>query len=75
MSDKERIAGYYRCPEAGRLRAATPEEMQQLFDEIERLRKQRDHLRRTIQTFRGEVFRAAAESERRAIAELEADDE
>jgi len=47
----------------------------ELGDEIERLRKQRDHLRRTIQTFRGEVFRAAAESERRAIAELEADDE
>jgi len=42
MSDKERIAGHYRCPVTGRLRAATPEEMQQLFDEIERLRNPYD---------------------------------
>jgi hypothetical protein len=46
----------------------------ELRKEIERLRKQRDLLRRTIQVFRGEVYRSAEAAEKRAFAEIGGED-
>ena len=41
-----------------------------LHDEIERLRKQRDTLRRAVQVFRGEISRAARVVEECTLAEI-----